>query len=123
MFIDAILEHGVSSRVRGDRGGENRDVSIMMILLRGLDRASFMWGFLIQELSVYRWRWGGSLQEHGEHFSDDWSVFTFWTEAIPTICGFCIFFSWMLSTLTALIFKTTGIHIQFLVQATTRVQM
>jgi hypothetical protein len=29
----------------------------------------------------------------------------------------------MLSTLTALIFKTTGIHIQFLVQATTRVQM
>ena len=44
MFIEAILEHGVPSRVRGDRGGENRDVSILMILLWGLDRASFMWG-------------------------------------------------------------------------------
>jgi hypothetical protein len=44
MFIDAIIEHGVPSRVRGDRGGENRDVSILMILLRGLNRASFMWG-------------------------------------------------------------------------------
>jgi hypothetical protein len=44
MFIDAILEHGIPSRVHGDRGGENRDVSILMILLRGLNRASFMWG-------------------------------------------------------------------------------
>ena len=45
MFINAILEHGVPSRAHGDRGGKNRDVSILMILLRGLDRASFM-GFL-----------------------------------------------------------------------------
>jgi hypothetical protein len=44
MFIDAIIEHGVPSGVCGDRGGENRDVSILMILLRGLNRASFMWG-------------------------------------------------------------------------------
>jgi len=44
MFIDAILEHGVPSRVRGDREGKNRDVSILMILLCGLNCASFMWG-------------------------------------------------------------------------------
>jgi len=44
MFIDAILEHGVPSRVCGDRGGENRDVSILMILLCGLNCVSFMWG-------------------------------------------------------------------------------
>ena len=44
MFIDAILEHGVTSRVRADHGGENRDVSILMIILRGVNRASFMWG-------------------------------------------------------------------------------
>lgn len=44
MFIDAILEHGVPSRVRGDWGGENRNVSILMILLCSLNHASFMWG-------------------------------------------------------------------------------
>ena len=37
MFIDAIVEHGVPSRVCGDRGGENQDVSILMILLCGLN--------------------------------------------------------------------------------------
>ena len=30
--------------MRGDRGGENRDVSILMILSRGINHASFMWG-------------------------------------------------------------------------------
>lgn len=44
MFLEAILKHGVPFRLRGDRGGENRDVSILMILLRGANRASFMWG-------------------------------------------------------------------------------
>jgi len=44
MFIHVILKHGVPSRVCGDRGGENRDVSILMILLCGLGHASFMWG-------------------------------------------------------------------------------
>ena len=44
MFIDAILEHGVPYWVHGDRGGENRDVSILMILLHGLKHVSFMWG-------------------------------------------------------------------------------
>ena len=44
MFIDAIIEHGIPSRVHRDHGSENRDVSILMIILCGLDRASFMWG-------------------------------------------------------------------------------
>ena len=44
MFIDAILKHGVPLQVCGDRGGENRDVSILMILLHGLKQVSFMWG-------------------------------------------------------------------------------
>jgi len=44
MFLDAILAYGLPSRVRGDRGGENHDIAILMILLRGLYRASFMWG-------------------------------------------------------------------------------
>jgi len=32
------------SRLRGDRGGENKEVSVFMILAKGLKRASFMWG-------------------------------------------------------------------------------
>ena len=54
MFIDAILKHGVLWRVRGDRGGENRDVSILMILLHGLNQASFMWGPLVFNTQIER---------------------------------------------------------------------
>lgn len=70
MFIDAILEHGVPSRVRGDRGGENRDVSILMIILRGLDRASFMWGS-----SVFNTRIERLWVEVGRQFARAWRAF------------------------------------------------
>ena len=70
MFIDAILEHGVPSRVRGDRGGENRDVSILMILLRGLNRASFMWGS-----SVFNTRIERLWVEVGKRFVRHWHAF------------------------------------------------
>jgi hypothetical protein len=33
MFLDAIEEFGIPSCVRGDRGAENKDVSVLMILL------------------------------------------------------------------------------------------
>ena len=70
MFIDAILEHGVPSRVRGDRGGENRDVSILMIILRGLNRASFMWG-----PSVFNTRIERLWVEVGRRFVRQWRGF------------------------------------------------
>ena len=70
MFIDAILEHGVPSRVRGDRGGENQDVSILMILLRGLNRASFMWG-----PSVFNTRIERLWVEVGRRFVRQWRAF------------------------------------------------
>jgi hypothetical protein len=70
MFIDAILEHGIPSRVRGDRGGENRDVSILMILLRGLNRASFMWG-----PSVFNTRIERLWVEVGKRFVRHWRAF------------------------------------------------
>jgi len=44
LFGDAVDEHGMPSRVRGDRGKENRDVSVYMIMARGLNRGSFLWG-------------------------------------------------------------------------------
>ena len=44
LFLQAIKEFGCPSRVRGDRGAENVDLCTWMILYRGPNRASFMWG-------------------------------------------------------------------------------
>lgn len=44
LFLKAVRAYGCPSRLRGDRGGENIDVSIWMIMYRGPNRASFMWG-------------------------------------------------------------------------------
>lgn len=45
VFEEAVKKYGVvPSRMRGDRGGENTEVSVRMIMERGLSRASFMWG-------------------------------------------------------------------------------
>lgn len=70
MFIDAIIKHGVPSRVRGDRGGENRDVSIGMILLRGRHRGSFLWGPSVHNTPIER-LW----VELGRRFCHAWRAF------------------------------------------------
>lgn len=44
IFLQAVDKYGMSSRVRGDRGGENVDVSVWMILWCGPNQAFFMWG-------------------------------------------------------------------------------
>lgn len=44
VFLDAVERFGAPLRVRGDRGGENIEVSVWMIMKRGPNRCSFMWG-------------------------------------------------------------------------------
>lgn len=44
LFLDAINEHGVPSRVRGDHGTENLDVAAWMEEMRGIERGSYIWG-------------------------------------------------------------------------------
>ncbi|PPR03768.1 hypothetical protein CVT24_007511 [Panaeolus cyanescens] len=70
LFMDAIIAHGVPSRVRGDRGGENRDVSIAMIKLRGKNRGSFMWGPSTRNTPIER-NW----VELGRRVCRAWRVF------------------------------------------------
>ena len=43
-FQNAIDQYGLPSHVCGDRGGENKDVSVFMIMARGRNHGSFMWG-------------------------------------------------------------------------------
>jgi hypothetical protein len=77
MFMEAILVYGIPSRVRGDRGGENRDVSILMILLRGADRASFMWG-----PSTFNTRIERLWVEVGSQFARAWRAFFYRLERL-----------------------------------------
>ena len=44
LFLDSVSEFGCPSRVHGDRGGENIDVAVWMIMHQGPKRGSFLWG-------------------------------------------------------------------------------
>lgn len=70
MFIDVLLEHGVPLQVYGDSGGESHNVSILMILLCGLNKASFLWGSSVFNTQIehlwvevgkqFVWQWQAS---------------------------------------------------------------
>jgi len=70
VFKEAVKQYGVPSRIRLDRGGENIDTATLMILLRGPNRASAMWGASINNTKVERiW------PEVGSQFARQWKGF------------------------------------------------
>lgn len=70
VFREAVERYGVPSRIRVDRGGENIDTATLMILVRGPNRASAMWGASTNNTKVERiW------PEVGSQFARQWKGF------------------------------------------------
>lgn len=54
LFVKAVRQHGVPSRVRGDHGTENVYVAEVMERLRGLGRGSYIWGRSVENIRIER---------------------------------------------------------------------
>jgi len=52
LFLLGAEIYGTPSRVRGDRGGENVLVSAYMVMKRGPNRGSFLWGRSVMLIHV-----------------------------------------------------------------------
>ncbi|KAL0565395.1 hypothetical protein V5O48_016624, partial [Marasmius crinis-equi] len=68
--LKAEEEHGRPSRIRGDRGKENKGVALWIIARNGLNRASFIWGSSTHNTRIERlWL------EVGTQFARRWKAF------------------------------------------------
>jgi hypothetical protein len=108
VFLEAVGVYGLPSRVRADRGAENKKISVYMILARGLGRASFIWGsyvsvccpqevysqLLIVQRTIPALNACGLRSDHNSHAGGERSFTgsrysTVSSEAIHIIFGFC----------------------------------
>ncbi|KAJ8692156.1 hypothetical protein PTI98_009494 [Pleurotus ostreatus] len=70
VFLEAVENHGQPSRVRGDRGRENKGIAVYMILTKGANRGSFIWGPSTRNTRV-ECLW----VEIGTQFGQQWRAF------------------------------------------------
>ncbi|KAF4584655.1 hypothetical protein EYR40_004642 [Pleurotus pulmonarius] len=70
VFLEAVENNGQPSRVRGDRGRENKGIAVYMILTKGANRGSFIWGPSTRNTRVER-LW----VEIGTQFGQQWRAF------------------------------------------------
>ncbi|KAB5587633.1 hypothetical protein CTheo_8928 [Ceratobasidium theobromae] len=69
-FLQAVQRFGCPSRCRGDRGGENIGVAMYMILARGANRGSYLWGSSTHNQRIERlWL------DVGKQFARSWKAF------------------------------------------------
>ncbi|KAL0573558.1 hypothetical protein V5O48_008391 [Marasmius crinis-equi] len=76
-FLDATNKYGTPSRIRGDYGTENKLVALYMILKKGQNRGSFIWGSSTRNTRIER-LW----VEVGRQFARQWRAFFFRLEAM-----------------------------------------
>ncbi|KAL0056669.1 hypothetical protein AAF712_016725 [Marasmius tenuissimus] len=79
-FINAIDQYGVPSRTRGDYGTENKLVALYMILKKGQNRGSFIWGSSTRNTRIER-LW----VEVGRQFARQWRAFFYRLESLHSL--------------------------------------
>ncbi|KAJ8095655.1 hypothetical protein PM082_022980 [Marasmius tenuissimus] len=79
-FADAVDEYGAPLRTRGDYGTENKPVALYMILKKGQNRGSFIWGSSTRNTRIER-LW----VEVGRQFARQWRAFLYRLEAIHSL--------------------------------------
>ncbi|KAL0572531.1 hypothetical protein V5O48_009435 [Marasmius crinis-equi] len=92
--LKAEEDYGQPSRIRGDRGKENKGVALWIIARNGVNRGSFIWGFSTHNTRIER-LW----VEVGTQFAQRWRAFFFGLERLHHLKHENRFHLWLLHQL------------------------